>query len=66
MIPQLTAQPASAAAVARHYGSLLRPWWLSAGTRIDGVRCLGTAAGMTSREDRLRLAREVLAFASQL
>jgi LPPG:FO 2-phospho-L-lactate transferase len=63
MIPQLTGQPASAAAVARHYGPLLSAMVVERGDEIDGVRCLATDTVMKTRDDRLRLAREVLAFA---
>jgi LPPG:FO 2-phospho-L-lactate transferase len=65
MIPQLTGQPASAAAVARHYGPLLAAMVVERGDEVEG-RCLATDTVMKSREDRLRLAREVLAFAETL
>jgi LPPG:FO 2-phospho-L-lactate transferase len=64
MIPQLTGQPASAAAVARHYGALLTAMVVERGDEIDGVRCYATDTIMKSREDRRRLGREVLAFAA--
>jgi LPPG:FO 2-phospho-L-lactate transferase len=66
MIPQLTAQAASATAVARHYGSLLTAMVVERGDEIENIRCLGTDTIMKTREDRLRLAREVLAFAGEL
>jgi LPPG:FO 2-phospho-L-lactate transferase len=66
MIPQLTTQPPSAAAVARHYGSLVTAMVVERGDEIDGVRCLGTDTIMKSRADRLRLAEEVLDFARRL
>jgi LPPG:FO 2-phospho-L-lactate transferase len=65
MIPQLTAQPASAQAVARHYGSLLAAMVVERGDAVEG-RFLATDTIMKSREDRLRLAREVIAFCGTL
>jgi LPPG:FO 2-phospho-L-lactate transferase len=65
MIPQLTAQPASAQAVARHYGSLLAAMVVERGDSVEG-RFLATDTIMKSREDRLRLAREVIAFCGTL
>jgi LPPG:FO 2-phospho-L-lactate transferase len=63
MIPRLAGVPPSAAAVARHYGGLLDGYVCEAG---DGapLDCpqLETATVMRTAEDRLRLAREVLAF----
>ena len=68
MIPQLTGAPASAAAIARHYGSLLRGFVVERGDErdIDGVAVRATDTLMRTRDDRLRLARETLAFASEL
>jgi LPPG:FO 2-phospho-L-lactate transferase len=74
MIPDLTRQLPSAGAVARHYGELLRGMVVERGdeatvgdaTADRAVPVLGTATVMKSRDDRLRLAREVLAFASEV
>jgi LPPG:FO 2-phospho-L-lactate transferase len=65
MIPQLTAEPASAAAVARHYGPLVSAMVVECGDEIKGVRCLATRTVMRSRDDRLRLAEEALKFAKE-
>lgn len=63
MIPRLAGVPPSAAAVARHYAGLLDGYVCETG---DGapVDCplLETATVMRTAEDRLHLAREVLAF----
>jgi LPPG:FO 2-phospho-L-lactate transferase len=69
MIPDLTGAPPSAGAIARHYGSLLHGLVVERGdegTVPPGLPVLGAATVMKSRDDRLRLAREVLAFASEL
>ena len=68
MIPQLTGQPASAGAVARTTGASPRDR-RRARRRGDGrARCPRArhATLMRSRDDRLRLAREMLAFAAEL
>jgi LPPG:FO 2-phospho-L-lactate transferase len=68
MIPALAGEPASAEAVVRHYRGLLRGIVIERGDRCDiaGVRVLETSAVMRDRDDRARLAREVLAFAAEL
>jgi LPPG:FO 2-phospho-L-lactate transferase len=68
MIPQLAGRPASAAAVAAHYGGLLRGIVVERGDEADvrGVAVHATATVMQGGADRLRLAREVLAFAESL
>ena len=68
MIPQLTGAPATAAAIARHYGALLRGLVVERGDERDvgGVAVRATDTLMRSRDDRLRLARETLAFAAEL
>jgi LPPG:FO 2-phospho-L-lactate transferase len=67
MIPQLAGAPASAAAVAAHYGDLLAGIVLERGDEPPpGLPALATATIMGDRADRARLAREVLAFAAAL
>lgn len=67
MIADLTGEDASAGAVARHYRGLLRGMIVERGDEgtVESVPVLGTSTVMRSREDRLRLAREVLAFCSE-
>jgi LPPG:FO 2-phospho-L-lactate transferase len=67
MIRDLADREPSAGAVASHYGGLLRGMVVELGDEatVRGVRVLGTSTVMRSRDDRLRLAREVLAFASE-
>jgi LPPG:FO 2-phospho-L-lactate transferase len=66
MIPDLTGEPASAGAVARHYRGLLRAMVVERGDEgtVESIPVLGTATVMRSRDDRLALANEVLAFAA--
>ncbi|HMJ11133.1 MAG TPA: 2-phospho-L-lactate transferase CofD family protein, partial [Polyangiaceae bacterium] len=68
MIPALSGQPASAAAIAGHYGSLLSGLVLERGdeTAVRGVAVHACDTLMKSREDRVRLGRECLAFANSL
>jgi LPPG:FO 2-phospho-L-lactate transferase len=68
MIRDLTGQAASAGAVARHYGGLIRAMVVESGdeTTVAAIPVLGTSIIMRSREDRLRLAREILAFCTEL
>ncbi|MGA3122349.1 MAG: 2-phospho-L-lactate transferase [Polyangiaceae bacterium] len=68
MIRDLTGQAASAGAVARHYGGLIRAMVVESGdeTTVAAIPVLGTSIIMRSREDRLRLAREILAFCAEL
>jgi LPPG:FO 2-phospho-L-lactate transferase len=74
MIPELTGEPATAAAIARHYGGLLTGLVVERGDEdgflgIDGLPALPVLPAdtvMRSRADSLRLAREVLAFAGSL
>jgi len=64
MIPQLAGRPPSAAAIADHYGRLLRGFVLERGDDApEGVPVLHTGTVIAARADRERLAREVLAFA---
>jgi LPPG:FO 2-phospho-L-lactate transferase len=67
MIRELTGEPASAGAVARHYRGLLRAMVVERGDEgtVASMAVLGTSTVMRSRDDRLRLAREVLAFAAE-
>jgi LPPG:FO 2-phospho-L-lactate transferase len=66
MIPELAGVPATAGAVARHYGSLLRGLVVERGDEHDvaGVAVHATGTLMRSRDDRLRLAEATLAFAA--
>jgi LPPG:FO 2-phospho-L-lactate transferase len=68
MIPALAGEPASAGAVARHYGSLLSGFVVEHGDEqsIEGPALYGTQTIMQSRDDRARLARQVLAFAETI
>lgn len=68
MIPQLTGTPATAAAIARHYGPLLRGLVVERGDEpaVAGVAVLGTDTIMRGRPERRCLAEEVLAFAAEL
>jgi LPPG:FO 2-phospho-L-lactate transferase len=68
MIPELTGQPATASAVARHYGPLLSAMVVERGDDTDfgALPLLATDTIMKTRDDRLRLARETLAFAAGL
>jgi LPPG:FO 2-phospho-L-lactate transferase len=68
MIPELTGAPASATAIARHYGALLRGLIVERGDEHDiaGPKVRATDTIMRTRADRLRLARETLAFAAEL
>jgi LPPG:FO 2-phospho-L-lactate transferase len=68
MIPALAGEPASAAAIARHYGALLGGLVVELGDEA-AIADLPVHAGSTimkSRDDRARLARECLAFAERL
>jgi len=65
MIPELTGAPPTAAAIARHYGSLLAGIVVERGDEggFEGpVAVHACDTVMRSRADSLRLAREVLAF----
>ncbi len=65
MIPQLTGRVASAGAIADHYGELLDGIAVQTGDAA-AVRTLETDVIMSDREDRERLARDVLAFAESV
>jgi LPPG:FO 2-phospho-L-lactate transferase len=64
MIRELTGEVPSAGAVVRHYRGLIRAMVVESGDEgtVASIPVLGTATVMRSRDDRLRLAREVLAF----
>jgi LPPG:FO 2-phospho-L-lactate transferase len=68
MIPELGDGAPSAAAIARHYGALLRGFVVERGDErdVDDVPVLATDTIMKSRDDRLSLARTTLAFAEEL
>lgn len=68
MIPELTGQPATTAAIAAHYGELLAGMVVEAGDEggLGALPVLGTQTVMKTRADSLRLARELLTFAESL
>jgi LPPG:FO 2-phospho-L-lactate transferase len=68
MIGDLAGEAASAGAVARHYRTLVRAMVVERGdeTTVADVPVLGTSTVMRSRDDRLRLAQEMLAFAAKV
>lgn len=65
MIPLLTGEPPSAAAIARHYRGLLAGLVVERGDEagVSGLRVLAADTVMRSRQQSLLLARAVLAFA---
>jgi len=68
MIHDLTGKTASAGAVAKHYRGLLRAMVVESGdeSTVASMPVLGTSTVMRSRDDRLRLARELLAFCAEI
>lgn len=71
MIPELTGEPPSAAAIVRHYGGLLRGVVVQRGDEtgvegIDGLAVLATDTVMRDRAQSLELSRAVLQFASTI
>lgn len=68
MIPELTGAAPTAAAIARHYGALLRGLVVEHGDERDdfSVPVRTTDTVMKSREGRWRLAEAALAFAAEL
>ncbi|MGD0673903.1 MAG: 2-phospho-L-lactate transferase [Polyangiaceae bacterium] len=68
MIRDLAGEAASAGAVARHYGGLVRAMVVERGdeTTVGAIPVLGTSTIMRSREDRVRLAVEILAFCAEV
>jgi LPPG:FO 2-phospho-L-lactate transferase len=66
MIPQLASRPASASAMAAHYGELLSGFVLEKGDAAPAwLSCLETATVMRDRADRARLASEIVEFAAK-
>jgi LPPG:FO 2-phospho-L-lactate transferase len=67
MIRDLAREVASAGAVARHYDGLVRAMVVERGDEhtVVSIPVRGTSTVMRSRDDRLRLAREVLAFGAE-
>jgi LPPG:FO 2-phospho-L-lactate transferase len=68
MIRDLAQQEPSAGAVARHYGTMLRGMVVERGDErtVSSLPVRATSTVMRSRDDRLRLAREVLSFAAEV
>ncbi len=67
MIPSLGGREASANAIAFHYRDLLGGIVIEEGdAATSGAPTLSTRTVMTTRDDRARLAREVIAFAEEL
>jgi LPPG:FO 2-phospho-L-lactate transferase len=68
MIRELAGEAPSAGAVARHYRGLVRAMVVERGDEatVDAMPVFGTSTVMRSRDDRLRLARELLAFAAEV
>jgi LPPG:FO 2-phospho-L-lactate transferase len=68
MIPELTGQPPSPAAIVQHYGGLLTGIVVERGDEggLGGIPVLATDTVMRSRADSLRLAREALDFSGAL
>jgi LPPG:FO 2-phospho-L-lactate transferase len=68
MIRELTGEAASAGAVARHYRGLLRAMVVERGdeSTVAAIPVLGASTVMRTRDDRERLAREVLAFSAEV
>jgi LPPG:FO 2-phospho-L-lactate transferase len=68
MIPELTGQPASAAAVARHYAPLLNGFVIEHGDEHQpfDVPVLPARTLMSDRPAAARLAGDVLRFAAEL
>ncbi|HEY6464164.1 MAG TPA: 2-phospho-L-lactate transferase [Polyangiaceae bacterium] len=67
MIRDLRGEEPSAGAVAKHYRGLLTAMVVERGDEatVEGMPVLGTSTVMRSRDDRLRLAREMLDFAAR-
>ena len=67
MVRELAGEAASAGAVVRHYRGLVGAAVVEQGDEatVAEVPVLGTSTVMRSQDDRVRLAREVLAFAAE-
>jgi len=68
MVHDLTGKTASAGAVAEHYRGLLHAMVVEHGdeSTVASMPVRGTSTVMRSRDDRLRLAREILAFCAEV
>jgi LPPG:FO 2-phospho-L-lactate transferase len=72
MIPKLASRPASAAAIAAHYGSLLHGFVVENGDDVElqserpELEVLATHTVMRSRDERRALAEQVLALGRKL
>ncbi|MGO8996639.1 MAG: 2-phospho-L-lactate transferase [Polyangiaceae bacterium] len=68
MIRDLTGEAPSAGAVARHYRGLVTAMVVEKGDEatVSSIPVLGTSTVMRSRDDRLQLAREILAFSAKV
>jgi LPPG:FO 2-phospho-L-lactate transferase len=68
MITDLAREPPTAGAVVRHYRGLVAAAVVERGdeSTVAGVPTLATSTVMRSREDRLRLAEETLAFTARI
>jgi hypothetical protein len=68
MLPVLGGEEASAGAVASHYAHALRGFVVERGDEasVRGLPVLSTDTVMRTREDRVRLAEDVLRFAGEL
>jgi LPPG:FO 2-phospho-L-lactate transferase len=68
MIRELSGEAPSAGAVARHYRGLVQAMVVERGDEetVPSISVVGTATVMRSRDDRLRLAHEILAFAVEV
>jgi LPPG:FO 2-phospho-L-lactate transferase len=67
MIPRLAGREPSVRAIVEHYAGLLSGVVLEQGdAELEDLPCLSTQTVMGGKADRLRLAREVLAFAERL
>jgi LPPG:FO 2-phospho-L-lactate transferase len=68
MIPALAGRPASAGAIAQHYGDMLAGFVVERGDEVSvgGVPVLPTSTVMKTRRHRRELASQLLAFAEEL
>ena len=68
MLPALAGDAPSAGAVARHYADLITGVVVERGDEktVSGLPVVGTDTIMKTRDDRIRLARDVLRFAESL
>ena len=68
MMRDLTGEAATAGAVAAHYCGLIGAMVVERGDEptVPSIPVLGSSTIMRSRDDRLRLAHEILAFAAKV